>query len=425
MVKNNNEIDATKAYVKEENRKHDEFVNYVAEDVFKSLSQEDKDYIFKHPSSIDHHFGMGLGIRNKYIHGQNLEFDVGHPDSLSSEITSKIASLIIDNYDYENPFYRHMYDDFTFDHVRRLYFALMGEYPDRILDEYADKPDDYAAAKECKQVIRDIVLNAERFKDNCKAYGITEAQYQVYVKFADEYNAHNWDVVPYDVALLGSKKLPKEERDRWLELMRAVLEQAPRMSITMPAFVFNQRDAVLLAVSVFGKALKRFPRFNKDDDIICMALMDNGEAIQYVHKDMRADPKYLRLALSSEYGDTLKMRCLEKYRDQDEWVKIALEANGKNIKYASPRIRDDFEMAKFAVLHQKDFYPESTVCNLSKRLRDNIEIALIDIRDGHACVDDYSKRLRDSEKVAEALLDSEQSWKLYLMSERIQKKFSV
>lgn len=96
---------------------------------------------------------------------------------------------------------------------------------------------------------------------------------------------------------------------------------------------------------------------------------------------------------------------------------------GCNIQYASDRLKDDLETAKFAVTHQKNWYPESTVCNLSERLRDNLEIALLDIREGHACVDSYSMRLRDSDEVAEALITSDNSWKLYQMSKRIQEKY--
>ena len=82
------------------------------------------------------------------------------------------------------------------------------------------------------------------------------------------------------------------------------------------------------------------------------------------------------------------------------------------------------EMAKYAITHQKSYYPESTVCNLSRRLRDNLEIALLDIKEGHGCVDDYSARLRDSEAVAEALNVSEHKWKMYMMSKRIQKLYA-
>lgn len=416
-------IETYYAYVKEQNRKRDEYIDMIASEIVSQLSEDDKQYICAHPSSTEHHFGMGLGIRNEYIYNEDLDFDIGHPDDFSATISSRVASLIIDDYDFENPFYRCMYDDFTFTHIRRLYYAVEGKYPDEILALYADEPDEYKAAKKCRQKIKNMVLNASRFKKRAARAGLSENQYTEFINYVDAYNAKNWDILPYDIALLGSTSLAEGDRNKYLELLKAVMKQSPRVSIEMPAFVFNQRDAALIAASEFGRSLQRFPQFSKDDEIIRAALNDNGEAIQYVHKDLRDKKEYLVLALSSEYGDTLKMRCMAKYRDDDELVKVALEANGCNIEYASKRIRDDLEMAKFAITHQKNYYPESTVCNLSKRLRDCKEIALLDIREGHACVSDYSARLRDSEEIAEALVSSEHKWKLYMMSERIQKLY--
>ena len=112
-----------------------------------------------------------------------------------------------------------------------------------------------------------------------------------------------------------------------------------------------------------------------------------------------------------------------KYRDSEEWVRIALKTNGCNIKWASPRLRDNFEMAQFAVRHQRTVNPAGTVCNLSDRLRDNLQLAMTDIKEGHACVNDYSRRLRDSDEIAEALIESGCRWKLDWMSKRIQKKY--
>lgn len=369
------------AKVKERNRKHDEFVDSVAKEVLGSLTDEEKAYIYDYPDSTTHHFGLGLMIRNKYIHGQDLDFEVGHPDNLSSEITSRISSLIIEDYDYENLYYRHLYDSFIFGHLRRLFRALTDKYPDRIIDKYADLPDDCSASQTAEEEIRAIVLDSERFKELSRKYGLSDEQYHEYKTFVDEYNNKKWDIIPYDVALLGSKKLEPENRARYLKLMQAVLKQAPRMALEIPAFVFNQKDAVLLAVTAYGLSLKRFKRFNADNEIIVAALTDNGEAIQYVNSKCRHSDEYIRLALSSEYGNALKMRCMIPYRDQEEMVKIALEADGCNIQWASPRLKDDFEVAAFAVRHQKNWYPESTVCNLSARLRDNLDIALIDIQE--------------------------------------------
>ncbi len=68
---------------------HDSFVEYVANDVIRSLKEKDKKYLINHPDPVDHHFGLGLYIRNKYIHGKELCF-LCFPDDLSSEIVRTI-----------------------------------------------------------------------------------------------------------------------------------------------------------------------------------------------------------------------------------------------------------------------------------------------------------------------------------------------
>lgn len=59
----------------------------------------------------------------------------------------------------------------------------------------------------------------------------------------------------------------------------------------------------------------------------------------------------------------------------------------------------------------------------SSRLRDDIQIVLLDVREGKASVKYYSDRLRDSEEVARALIKAGRQSKLSEMSERIQKKY--
>jgi hypothetical protein len=60
---------------------------------------------------------------------------------------------------------------------------------------------------------------------------------------------------------------------------------------------------------------------------------------------------------------------------------------------------------------------------ISSRLRDDIQIVLLDVREGKASVKYYSDRLRDSEEVARALIKAGRQSKLSEMSERIQKKY--
>ena len=87
-------------------------------------ADKDKEYIYMNPNSVAHHFGLGLMIRNKYIYNNDNEYVSDSPDNLSSIIVSKIASMIIENYDYKNPMCRWLYDSFEFPYYRKLYFVV-------------------------------------------------------------------------------------------------------------------------------------------------------------------------------------------------------------------------------------------------------------------------------------------------------------
>lgn len=417
-----------KAYydkIAEKNQKVKKYIDKIAKDVFDHLDDEAKKYIFDHPDSTEHHMGMGMGIRNQYdLWKEQPSFLEGiHPDDLSASIVERVASYVIPNYDFDNPYYRSLYGDFTFNHLRRLFHAFYGYYPDKIIEKYENETDDGSASKRARKEVRNAVINKARFKTMCKKYGISDKNRDDLIRYVDQYNKKNWDVIPYDIGLLGSSSLDDDLRQQCLRLLKAVLDQHSQHAEDLPVFLFHQKDAVLIMVGKRGKALKRVKRFNADDEVIRKALTENGEAIQYVSKELRDKIDYIRLALSNEYSSALKMRCMIKYRDDEKIVRIALKANGRNIQYASDRLKDDMETAKYAVTHQKHWYPESTVCNLSRRLRDSEEIAFLDIRKGNASVDAYSDRLRDSDDIAKALLKTKNRFKIHMMSERICKKY--
>lgn len=75
-------------------RRDDEFVEYVARDVLSKLSAENKQYLKEYSDPIEHHFGLGLFIRNKYIHGKKLGFFVFRPDSLSTTIIDRLIEIL-------------------------------------------------------------------------------------------------------------------------------------------------------------------------------------------------------------------------------------------------------------------------------------------------------------------------------------------
>ena len=407
--------------IKEEENRRKTFIDDVALEVLGDLTEKDRAYIHSHPDPTTHHFGMGLAIRNKYIHGKELGFPCFGADSLSSEIILRIASHIIEEFEYDNLLHQNLYGMSSFNYLRAIYTLITGKEPVELLKKYSLLPDSIAAADEVMKIMEGFILEKNRTQERIKKYKIPEKQYLDFVTFLDSYNEKERRIIPCDILLLSSDALESQHRKQILGILEVILKENVWLTMELPACIFNQKDAVLMAVKIKGDSLRRFTKYNADEEVIINALSANGKAIQYVKKELRDRKEYLKLALSDRFAETLEMNCMKKYRDDEEMMKIALEANGSNIEYASDRLKDCDELAKIAITHQRNYRPDSTICNLSERLRDTLEIALLDIEEGHACIDSYSDRLRDSEEVAEVLIKSQFKWKMYLMSERIQK----
>lgn len=145
-------------------KKQDDFVERVAWDVLGQLEDEVRQYVFLHPDADTHRWGLGLRIRKQYIHGKELGFLCSEPDALSSQIVQKLASLIIEDFDYDNPFYRMVYNNPQFNNLRRQYYVAFDHYPSSFLESYAHEPDANKAAKRAFYKLRELV--AERQKRN-------------------------------------------------------------------------------------------------------------------------------------------------------------------------------------------------------------------------------------------------------------------
>ena len=71
----------------------EKFVEDTSKKVYEELAKEDKSYLCEHPNPIEHHFGLGLYIRNQFIHGKDLHFFYLQPDDLSIEVVKKVIEL--------------------------------------------------------------------------------------------------------------------------------------------------------------------------------------------------------------------------------------------------------------------------------------------------------------------------------------------
>ncbi len=246
------ELKAYDEKIAEKNRRVKEYIDTIAKDVFDNLDDEAKEYIFDHPNSTAHHFGMGMGIRNQYgLWKEQPSFLKGvHPDDLSAEIVERVASYIIPNYDFDSLYYRFLYDDFVFNHLRRLFHAFYGYYPDEIIEKYENEPDsDFNAAERACDEVRNAVINKDRFETMCKEYGISDQNRDELIRYVDQYNKKSWDVIPYDIGLLGSSSLDDDLRQRCLRLLQAVLDQHSQHAEDLPVFLAAQQDAMLIMES--------------------------------------------------------------------------------------------------------------------------------------------------------------------------------
>jgi hypothetical protein len=77
----------------------DAFQRAVAEHLAKNLSEEDKKTILEDPEYTKYHFGYGMYIRNKYIHGRNIQANNGKgfvmpADSISADIFHELVKIL-------------------------------------------------------------------------------------------------------------------------------------------------------------------------------------------------------------------------------------------------------------------------------------------------------------------------------------------
>lgn len=74
----------------------DEFIRTTAEDCLAHLTDEQITLLRENPDPIDHHFGLGLYIRNHYIHNKDLSdlYYIIEPDSISGQILEYMINQV-------------------------------------------------------------------------------------------------------------------------------------------------------------------------------------------------------------------------------------------------------------------------------------------------------------------------------------------
>ena len=73
-----------------------EYLDSIVEEVYGSLSEEDRDYIREHPDPAVYHFSLGLDIRNNYIYQNPKMPDIAKSGMVADNVSGWVIEQIID-----------------------------------------------------------------------------------------------------------------------------------------------------------------------------------------------------------------------------------------------------------------------------------------------------------------------------------------
>lgn len=436
-----------------------EFINEVANDCILNMSDKDKEYLIDNPRAIDYHFSYCMYIRNHYIHNRDFSEATfwAEPDHLSSQIIRVIFSKLLPEYVFGNTFIEGLYENKGFIKLRREYKNIYGNYPVTMVEDYSQKivlepthsrtewhtnpeidldveleilkRNHEISNKVMEQLINELaelVWRTELLREIVAACGIPYDDISEKVEQIKQIFYEDSEYIPLEVCLLPYKK--QIGKTRYLAYRKALSKQLsgnPRLVEKLDKVYFYDR---VLAKSVlkYGWVLRYLPMYQDDDVMVKYSLKHDGEAIQYAAKRFQLDREWVRYAIEhSQDGTIMFLDCMKPYRKDKELVYFACKVQRWNFVYVDESYRDDFELAKICM--EQNGNPNRIFSYLSKRLKDNKELVMLDLQERCPDAEEYSARLRNDDEVAAKLyeLHGTDSWAWYHMSKRLKKKYGI
>lgn len=436
-----------------------EFINEVANDCILNMSDKNKEYLIENPRAIDYHFSYCVYIRNHYIHNRDFSEATfwAEPDHLSSQIIRVIFSKLLPEYVFGNTFIEELYENKGFIKLRREYKNIYGNYPATMVADYSRKivlePTHSRAEwhtnpeidldveseilkrnheisnKAMEQLIKELaelVWRTESLRKIAAKCGIPYDDISEKVEQIKQIFYEDSEYIPLEVCLLPYKK--QIGKTRYLAYRKALSKQLsdnPRLIEKLDKVYFYDR---VLARSVlkYGWVLRYLPMYQDDDVMVKYSLKHDGEAIQYAAKRFQLDREWVKFAIEhSQDGTIMFLDCMRPYRKDKELVYLSCKVQRWNFVYVDESYRDDFELAKMC-MEQKD-NPNRIFSYLSKRLKDNKELVMLDLQERFPDTEEYSARLRNDDEVAAKLYElyGTDSWAWYHMNKRLKKKYGI
>ena len=436
-----------------------EFVNEVADDCIKHLRKHDKEYLISNPYALDYHFSYCLYIRNHYIHNRdfsNASFWV-ESDHLSSEIIRMIFSKLLPEYDYKNPFIKSLYDTKQFIKLRKEYKNIYGEYPVFLLEKYKtqvktepehsmsemqswseDKIDAeikirdanyeiiFTAIDQLIHELAELVWQTGSLKETAEKCGIDYNSISENVNSIKNIFFSEGEFIPLQVCLLPYRQ--KIGHKRYIEYRRLLTKQLinnPRLIEKLDISYFNDRVLARSALK-YGWVLRYLPMYQNDEKMVRLSLTHDGTAIEYADKRFQQDREWVKYAIEhSKNGTIMFLNCMKPYRKDKELVYLACRIKRYNFAYVDKSFQNDFDLAKICLQQTED--PNTIFEYLSKRLKGNKELAMLDLEEDYPNTEYYSSKLRNDDEIAAKLyeLHGTKSWAWDHMSKRLRKKYRI
>ena len=401
-----------------------EFINEVADDCISKLTEKNKEYLIDNPYAIDYHFSYCLYIRNNYIHNKDFS-EVpfwAEPDHLSSEIIQAIFSRLIPEYEYGNQFVESIYDTKNYIVLRKEYKKVYGEYPDFIIKKYEGKiklEKTHSISEIRTNDDIDIEHEIEVMERNIdKISKVREALISELAELIWETENIKKSAEKYGI--------PFSQIEKDIEILKNIFyEGNPSLIEKFNPIYFRDR---VLAKSVLkrGWALKYLDMYQDDEIMVRTSLKNDGTAIQYASRRFQQDREWVKFAIAnSENGTIMSLDCMKPYRKDRELVYLACSFHGWNFNFVDKVFRDDFELAKISLM-DKDAL-NSIFSSMSKRLRGNKELAMLDLEKNMPSVEYYSAKLRNDDDIAQKLFEvhGTNPYEWSYMSKRLQKKYEI
>lgn len=423
--------------------REDTLIEAVYESTLVMLDDETLQTIRLNPSIADMHFGLGLYIRNRFIHSGILGY-VGNPDSVSGAVLRKLVERVLPEFASLPLFYNRIdcgpvYEAF------RYCIAVRGRVP---LAEVAGSYRYLVEASEVSCADPYSILNDEEYEQwsawEDRPHELKAAFDQTFIQAVWSFNTLT-DVLS-DSVVEQARSLCQEslnEDDAFIPseiayflddrgnlpdvALRALSWTVSdiRRARRLPPEVFTRREAALKVAKTKGDCLQFMPKYQDDIEVVTEAVTNDSSALKYASDRLANDRELVKLAAShAYYCGVFDEEPLSNYDDDDEIMQLAIKANGANIADASERIRNDIAFALLAVQNRREYYPDEAYESLSPVLRRDRRIVEAVARAWEPVPNEFPpKEFTDDDVVASLLARHENRYDLFGMSRRIKERY--